>query len=162
MYTGKMSSLLQWEKVLKVMLTGKAVSRESLEDLKEMKDVPMYRLSSFIYHVKLAGGVVKVIKNGRKIESYQLVNIQDMAKYLENREKVFGSAKKAKINKLADLAAKPAPAKKTPAKKPAKPKKVSTDVVAVEDTKVAETVSTEVAETEVSDIVVAEVTEQAV
>lgn len=154
MYTGKKSSLLQWEKVLKVMLTGKAVSRESLEKMKEMEDVPMYRLSSFIYHVKLAGGVVKVLKNGRKIESYVLVNVQDMVKYLENREKVFGSTKKAKINKLADLAAKPAPAKKAPAKKPAKPKKASADVVPVEVPEVAN-----VAETEVSDIVVTEVTE---
>jgi hypothetical protein len=118
MYTGKKSSLLQWEKVLKVMLTGESVSRESLEKMKEMKDVPMYRLSSFIYHVKLAGGVVKVIKNGRKIEAYQLVNIKDMVKYLENREKTFKalstktstkSAKKS-VNKLQDLQATEIPA----------------------------------------------------
>lgn len=119
MYSGKKSSLLQWEKVLKVMLTGKVVSRESLERMKEMEDVPMYRLSSFIYHVKLAGGVVKVIKNGRKIESYELVNIKDMVKYLENREKNFkaltskSSTKTTKksVNKLQDLKAKEIPAK---------------------------------------------------
>jgi hypothetical protein len=115
MYTGKKSSLLQWEKVLKVMLTGKSVSRESLEKMKEMKDVPMYRLSSFIYHVKLAGGVVKVIKNGRKIESYELINIKDMEKYFAGREKTFKSttkqvvAKKTskKVEKLSDLQAEP-------------------------------------------------------
>jgi hypothetical protein len=115
MYTGKKSSLLQWEKVLKVMLTGQSVSRESLEKMKEMKDVPMYRLSSFIYHVKLAGGVVKVIKNGRKIEAYELVNIKDMEKYLASREKSFKSvaasvvakkvSKKQKVEALADLQA---------------------------------------------------------
>jgi hypothetical protein len=115
MYTGKKSSLLQWEKVLKVMLTGKTVSRESLEKMKEMKDVPMYRLSSFIYHVKLAGGVVKVVKNGRKIEAYELVNIKAMEKYLANREKAFKSAaapvaakkvsKKESVETLADLQA---------------------------------------------------------
>jgi hypothetical protein len=114
MYTGKKSSLLQWEKVLKIMLTGQSVSRESLEKMKEMKDVPMYRLSSFIYHVKLAGGVVKVIKNGRKIEAYELVNIKDMEKYLASREKAFKSvaapvaskvSKKQKVEALADLQA---------------------------------------------------------
>lgn len=106
MYTGKKSSLLQWEKVLKVMLTGKAVNRESLEQMKEMKDVPMYRLSSFIYHVKLAGGVVKVIKNGRKIDAYELVNIKDMVKYLENREKSFKSTKTATAKSAAKTAKK--------------------------------------------------------
>lgn len=140
MYTGKKSSLLQWEKVLKVMLTGKAINRESLEKMKEMQDVPMYRLSSFIYHVKLAGGVVKVIKNGRKIEAYELVNIKDMVNYLENREKSFApTSKKSSVSKLTDLAAKPAkapakPAKKAPAKKPTKPKKVEAiDEIEIEE-----------------------------
>jgi hypothetical protein len=112
MYTGKKASLLQWEKVLQVMLTGKSVNRESLEKMKEMKDVPMYRLSSFIYHVKLAGGVVKVIKNGRKIEAYQLMNVKDMEKYLSNREKIFTKSvakvtatKTKKVEKLVDLQA---------------------------------------------------------
>jgi hypothetical protein len=92
MYAGKKSSLLQWEKVLVVMLNGQPVNESTLSQLKEMADVPMYRLSSFIYHVKLAGGVVKVIKNGRKIESYQLINVKDMEKYLANREKTFTKA----------------------------------------------------------------------
>lgn len=112
MYTGKKASLLQWEKVLQVMLNGKAVNRESLEKMREMKDVPMYRLSSFIYHVKLAGGVVKVLKNGRKIDSYQLINVKDMEKYLSNREKIFTKSvtkvtatKTKKVEKLVDLQA---------------------------------------------------------
>lgn len=91
MYAGKKSSLLQWEKVLQVMLSGKPVNKEILEAMPEMEDVPMYRLSSFIYHVKLAGGVVKVIKDGRKIDKYELVNIKDMVKYLEKREKSFSA-----------------------------------------------------------------------
>lgn len=117
MYSGKKSSLLQWEKVLQVMVSGKPVNREILEEMPEMEDVPMYRLSSFIYHVKLAGGVVKVIKDGRKIDKYELVNIKDMVKYLEKREKSF-SAK--------------APA--TPAKVTAKPsKKVAKKVEKLSD-----------------------------
>lgn len=118
MYSGKKSSLLQWEKVLQVMVSGKPVNREILEEMPEMEDVPMYRLSSFIYHVKLAGGVVKVIKDGRKIDKYELVNIKDMVKYLEKREKSFSAKAPAtpvkvkaapskkvakKVEKLSDL-----------------------------------------------------------
>lgn len=130
MYTGKKSSLLQWEKVLKVMLTGKTVSRESLEKMKEMEDVPMYRLSSFIYHVKLAGGVVKVVKDGRKIQAYELVNIKDMVKYLENREKSFKSlsTKKPSIGKLQDLKAKQA-------SKTTKTETTTTNEITVEEVK---------------------------
>jgi hypothetical protein len=92
MYAGKKSSLLQWEKVLVVMLNGQPVNKDTLFQLKEMADVPMYRMSSYIYNVKLAGGVVKVIKNGRKVESYQLINVKHMEKYLANREKTFTKA----------------------------------------------------------------------
>jgi hypothetical protein len=108
MYAGKKSSLLQWEKVLKVMVSGKAVSKEVLEKMPEMEDVPLYRMSSFIYHIKLAGGVVRAIKDGRKIVQYELANINDMVKYLEKREKSFSSKSSAKnvaakVAKLSDL-----------------------------------------------------------
>lgn len=94
MLSGKKSSLLQWEKVLGVMLTGTAINKDILEAMPEMKDVPMYRLSSYIYDIKLAGAVIKVTKNGRNIDKYVLVNIDEMQKYFEKRQKVF-SAKSA-------------------------------------------------------------------
>ena len=119
MRIAKKSSLLQWEKVLKVMLSGNAVNRESLEAMPEMKDVPLYRLSTFIWRIKMTGGVVKVVKDGRKIAGYQLANIADMQKYLDDREKTFtknkpvkaakvkAAPKARKVKKLADLDAKP-------------------------------------------------------
>ena len=119
MRIAKKSSLLQWEKVLKVMLSGDAVNRESLEAMPEMKDVPLYRLSTFIWRIKMTGGVVKVVKDGRKIAGYQLANIADMQKYLDDREKTFNKTKPVKtakvkaapktrkVKKLADLDAKP-------------------------------------------------------
>lgn len=104
MYFGKKSTPLQWEKVLAVMISGEPVNKEILEKLPEMKGVPLYRLSSYVYHVKLAGGVVKVIKNGRNIDKYQLVNIDTMKKYLENREKLFATNTVSnKVQKLSDL-----------------------------------------------------------
>jgi hypothetical protein len=100
MSSGKKYSYLQWEKVLKVMVTGEPISRESLEKMDIMKDVPLYRISSFLYCIKNVGGVVKVIKNGRKVVSYQLMNTKEMEKYLTSREKTF------RITKLNDLQAK--------------------------------------------------------
>lgn len=135
MYTGKKYSMCQWEKVLKAMIDNKEINAEILEQNEDTKDIPMYRLSSYIYHVKLAGGVVKVVKDGRNIKAYILTNPDDMVKYLAGREKTFKSST-TKIVKLKDLAAKPA--KKAPAKKPAKPKKVetaSTDEIVVEEVK---------------------------
>lgn len=102
------SKMLQWEKILKVMLTGEPVTKESLEAMPEMKDVPLYRLSTFVWRIKVTGGVVKVVKDGRKIAGYQLMNLTEMQKYLDRREKVFANAAKKitqKAQKKADRAA---------------------------------------------------------
>jgi hypothetical protein len=41
----------------------------------------MYRLSTFVYDIrKYDNGVIKVIKDGRKVTSYQLVNFKDFDK----------------------------------------------------------------------------------
>lgn len=124
MRIAKKSTMLQWEKVLKVMLSGNAVNRESLEAIPEMEGVQLYRLSTYIWDIKMAGGVVKVVKDGRKIAGYQLANIADMQKYLDDREKTFNktkpvkaakvktvktASKTRKVKKLADLDAKPVP-----------------------------------------------------
>lgn len=110
------SKMLQWEKILKVMLTGQEVNKESLEAMPEMKGVPLYRLSTFIWRIKVTGGVVKAVKNGRKISGYQLANIDEMQKYLDRREKVFAEAAKKEAEKQQKkaqrAAAKPAKVKK--------------------------------------------------
>ena len=41
----------------------------------------MYRLSTFVYDIrKYDNGVIKVIKDGRKVTSYQLVNFKEFDK----------------------------------------------------------------------------------
>jgi hypothetical protein len=88
------SKILQWEKILKVMLSGEPVTKESLEAMPEMQDVPLYRLSTFVWRIKVTGGVVRVVKDGRKVAGYQLMNVDEMQKYLTKREKVFADAEK--------------------------------------------------------------------
>ena len=111
----KQAKTLQWEKVLKVMLNGEPVTKESLEAMPEMKDVPLYRLSTFIWRIKVIGGVVKVVKDGRKVGGYALTNTAEMQKYIDRREKdiAAASSKKVakapkKVKKLKDLLATPA------------------------------------------------------
>ncbi len=125
MRVAKQAKILQWEKVLKVMLTGVAVTKESLEAMPEMKNVPLYRLSTFIWRIKVTGGVVRAVKTGRKISGYQLVNIDEMKKYLDRREKVFAEALKKEEDKVQKKAQRAA-AKST---KVVKTKKVKTPKV---------------------------------
>jgi hypothetical protein len=114
------TKMLQWEKILKVMLAGQEVNKESLEAMPEMKDVPLYRLSTFIWRIKMTGGVVKAVKDGRKIAGYQLLNTAEMQKYFDKREKVFADAAKKEEEKEQKKALRAA-AKAT---KPVKAKKV--------------------------------------
>jgi len=131
MARGKSTKLKPFQKLLTIMQSGKPVTIEEIE--KTLGDeIYMYRLSTYMWHIKTqANGIVKAIKDGRKVTAYQIVNASEVKDYMK-RAGVTGAnftpgqvTKKASIAKLADLAAKPkkAPAK-APAKKPAKPKKV--------------------------------------
>lgn len=117
----KQAKPLVWEKVLEMLLTGEPVSKEDLDA--ELGHVA-YRLSTFMWRIKIEGGVVKVIKDGRKATAYQLTNAPVMQKYMDKRKKVFAdaaakaSAKTAKtktkkvaktkpVSKLSDLKATP-------------------------------------------------------
>lgn len=97
----KQAKTLQWEKILKVMLNGKPVTKESLEAMPEMKGVPLYRLSTFVWRIKVIGGVVKVVKDGRKVGGYALMNTAEMQKYIDRREKDIVAASSKKVAKAA-------------------------------------------------------------
>ena len=101
-FRNKQSKSLSWEKVLTMMLSGKPVPKEDFDT--ELGDLS-YRLSTYIWCIKaLEGGVVKVIKDGRKIASYQLMNIDVMQKYMDNRNKAIHDATvKAKPVKVAKI-----------------------------------------------------------
>lgn len=95
----KQAKPLVWEKVLELLLSGEPVTKEAFDA--ELGHVA-YRLSTFMWRVKIEGGVVKVTKTGRKATGYQLMNASVMQKYMDKRKKVF-----------ADAAVKPAKVKKT-------------------------------------------------
>jgi hypothetical protein len=67
------------ERVAQVMLSGKPVSPEQFEEHFKGTDqeAVIYRLSTNIYNIRKDGGIIKVIKDGRKVTGYQLVNIDE-------------------------------------------------------------------------------------
>ena len=64
------------ERITQILINGKPVSpAEILECLKGTDQEKVgYRLSTNVYNIRKDGGIVKVIKNGRKVQAYQLVN----------------------------------------------------------------------------------------
>lgn len=140
MARGKSTKLKPFQKLLTVMISGKPVSIEEI-DATLGKEIYMYRLSTYMWHIKTnANGVVKAIKDGRKVTAYQIVNVDQVKDYMK-RVGITGAnfvpgqiTKKPSISKLADLAAKPkkAPAKKVSAKKPKKVEAAADELVVEE------------------------------
>ena len=64
------------EKITQVLLSGKPVSPDEIKSVFKGTDQEsvLYRLSTNIYNIRKDGGIVKVIKNGRNVQAYQLVN----------------------------------------------------------------------------------------
>jgi hypothetical protein len=89
----------QFEKILTVMLSGKAVTKEEIE--KTVPGIETYRMSTYIWNMKMAGAVVKTVKDGRKVSAYQLMNVDEMKKYIDKRNKDFANAAQPKVAKVA-------------------------------------------------------------
>ena len=109
----KTMKLKPFQKLLTLMISGKPVTVDEIDTLLG-KEIYMYRLSTYIWHIKtVANGVVRAIKTGRKVTAYQLVNVDQVKDYM-TRVGVTGSGftpgaivKKQSISKLADLNSKP-------------------------------------------------------
>jgi hypothetical protein len=64
------------------MLSGKPVTPSEVGEVFRGTDqeAVLYRLSTNIYNIRKDGGIVKVIKDGRKVQAYQLVNYTEFDK----------------------------------------------------------------------------------
>ena len=122
MARGKSTKLKPFQKLLTVMVSGKPVTIDEI-DATLGKEIYIYRLSTYIWHIKTrANGIVKAIKDGRKVSSYQIINVDEMKEYMKrtgisNANFVPGQATKVvrakknvvPVQKLADLNAQPEP-----------------------------------------------------
>jgi rRNA maturation endonuclease Nob1 len=112
----KSTKLQPFQKLLTVMVSGKPVTIDEI-DATLGKEIYMYRLSTYIWHIKtFANGVVKPTKDGRKVTAYQLVNVDEIKEYMkrvgiDSANFTAGSKVKkpsqSKLAKLSDLDAKP-------------------------------------------------------
>lgn len=105
----KKVKLKPFQKLLTVMISGNAVTKEEIDTLLG-KEIYMYRISTYMWHIKtIANGIIRISKDGRKVNSYQLVNVEEVKEYMKrvgilNLGYVPGSVeKKPSISKLADL-----------------------------------------------------------
>lgn len=102
----KKVKLKPFQKLLSIMISGEPVSKEEIDTLLG-KEIQMYRLSTYMWHIKTnpsANGVIKVIKDGRKVAGYQLMNVSEIRAYMIR----FGILDES-VSKLKDLQAKELP-----------------------------------------------------
>lgn len=79
----KKMKIKPFEKLLTVLVSGEEVSVSEIDDLLG-KEIYMYRLSTYVWHIKTrVNGIVKSIKDGKKIKAYQLINVDDIKSYLK-------------------------------------------------------------------------------
>lgn len=76
MNTVRKGKINRHEKITQVLLSGNPVSPDEIAKVFEGTDqeAVLYRLSTNIYNIRKDGGIVKVIKEGRSVKAYQLVN----------------------------------------------------------------------------------------
>lgn len=66
------------EKIAAFLKSGEPVSPEKIREafIGTDQELVLYRLSTFIYNIKKDGGVIRCIKDKRRVAAYQLMNPQ--------------------------------------------------------------------------------------
>ena len=132
----KVRKLHPFEKILTIMIDGQPAMLDKIDALLG-REIFMYRISTYMWHIKVnVNGVIKPIKNGRKVIGYQLCNVAEVAEWMKrNGVPTTYVAKNAQpatepVTALSDLKAEPV------AKKTRTPKKAETtaDMVVTEVT----------------------------
>ena len=105
----KTVKLKPFQKLLTIMISGNAVTRDEIDTLLG-KEIYMYRISTYMWHIKTnANGIIRITKDGRKVTSYQLVNVDEVKEYMRRTGILTSNftpgdmIKKPSISKLDDL-----------------------------------------------------------
>ena len=94
------------QKLLQIMISGSVVTHEEI-DSKIGDQIQMYKISTYIWAIKTKmGGIVKVVKSGRKVTGYQLMNVADLKIYMK-RVGILDISPVPVIKSLSDLNAVP-------------------------------------------------------
>ena len=95
------------QKLVTVMLSGKVVTKDEIESLLG-DQIQMYKLSTYMWAIKTKmNGTIKVVKDGRKVAGYQLLNPNDLIAVSKVKEymKQTGGNAAGQVTKLKDLGA---------------------------------------------------------
>lgn len=99
------------DRLLMVLVNRKGVVTES-DIATEMQYDSMYRISTEFWRLKKRGAVIKTVRDGRKVAGYELVNVDEMKSYLNDKGFAsFAPTKAVKAPKVATVKAPKAPAK---------------------------------------------------
>jgi hypothetical protein len=99
----KTKKLKPFQKLLTIMISGKPVTKDEIQSLLG-KEIMMYRISTYMWHIKThANGVVRTLKDGRKVAGYQICNVDEVKEYMKRND-----VPTTYVAKLADLKAAPA------------------------------------------------------
>lgn len=107
------------DRLLMVLVNRKGVVTEK-DISSEMQYDSMYRISTEFWRLKKRGAVIKTVRDGRKVSGYELVNVDEMKKYLNNKgftsftpARPVKTAKVATVKASTKIATAPAKAAKT-------------------------------------------------
>jgi hypothetical protein len=65
------------------MIDGKPAMLDKIDALLG-KEIFMYRISTYMWHIKVnVNGVIRPIKEGRKVTGYQLCNVAEVAEWMK-------------------------------------------------------------------------------
>lgn len=99
----KVVKLKPFEKVLTIMISGKPTMKSEIDELLG-HEIYMYRISTYMWHIKtIANGIVKVVKDGRKVVGYQLVNVDEVKEYMKRAGVMTYTPSAKPVAKLKDL-----------------------------------------------------------
>ena len=98
--SAKTPKLKPFQKILNMLISGDVTSKDQIND-RLGKEIQMYRISTYIWHIKTqADGIIRVVKDGRRVVGYQLVNVKDIVKYLKDTNTLLSPEP---VEKLSDL-----------------------------------------------------------
>jgi hypothetical protein len=125
----KAGDFTPYQKLLTLMQEGDVVTKDEIES-KLGNDIYIYKLSTYAWEVKTkTPGILKVIKNGRTVVGYQIINPDVVKAYLKScgadkfvpgQTTLKPSVSKFAVKPVKSLAALKAKPAKTKAAKPAK------------------------------------------
>ncbi len=96
---GKNKKTSQPEKLLTILLSGREITLEEINKTLG-KEIELYRLSTYLYDLKMMGAQIEKKKLKRKMVGFRLINVDEMSKYMSDRKAVVEKSLQKKLDKL--------------------------------------------------------------